>query len=95
MQIITNILAVYEDIFLFNLFAGFMQLHQVIFLLQEKQPKISKIVASCPPFGGAEKRDDVVMACDEVRSECGHVRHGSFDGLSAATTMEHYSGGLK
>jgi len=38
------------------------------------------------------KRYDVVMACDEVRGECGHVRHGSFDGLSAATTMEHYSG---
>ena len=35
------------------------------------------------------------MACDEVRGECGHVRHGSFDGLSAATTMEHYSGGLR
>ena len=42
-----------------------------------------------------KKRYDVVMACDEVRGECGHVRHGSFDGLSAATTMEHYSGGLR
>jgi len=41
------------------------------------------------------KRYDVVMACDEVRGECGHVRHGSFDGLSAATTMEHYSGELR
>jgi len=39
-----------------------------------------------------KSRYDVVMACDEVRGECGHVRHGSFDGLSAATTMEHHSG---